>query len=232
VGVGVDRTPTLLSVVVGLQERHVLVETVPRQLPRRGSVTLSGKLDAARYGDPHLIVTAPNGTVTDKGIPSKAGTFRGELVCTDDGRYQVEITATGKGGVAVLSNFPIYCGVPPPARAPGTAGMTPGQFLPGDAEKRMVDLLNRDRAAANLPALTLDRQLSDVARAHSAEMAEHDVVSHNSPRTGTTLDRVHHAGLNPELVSENVGRAYTAEQAETGFMASPGHRAPTSSTVR
>jgi uncharacterized protein YkwD len=39
------------------------------------------------------------------------------------------------------------------------------------------------------------------------------------------MDRVHRAGLTPTFVSENVGRGYTAEEAEQGFMSSPGHRA-------
>ena len=56
-------------------------------------------------------------------------------------------------------------------------------------------------------------------------MAEHDFVGHVSPRTGTALDRVRAAGLQPELILENVGRAYSAQEAESGFMASPGHRA-------
>ena len=42
-------------------------------------------------------------------------------------------------------------------------------------------------------------------------MAEHDFVGHVSPRTGTALDRVHKGGLEPELILENVGRAYSAQ---------------------
>ena len=56
-------------------------------------------------------------------------------------------------------------------------------------------------------------------------MVDHDFVGHVSPRTGGPADRVHRAGLTPSFVSENVGRGYTAEEAEQGFMASPGHRA-------
>ena len=33
------------------------------------------------------------------------------------------------------------------------------------------------------------------------------------------------AGLAPTFISENVGRGYSPEEAEQGFMSSPGHRA-------
>jgi uncharacterized protein YkwD len=69
-----------------------------------------------------------------------------------------------------------------------------------------------------------DPRLTAIARAHSRDMVDHDFVGHVSPRTGTAMDRVHRAGLAPELVLENVGRAYAAEEAESGFLASPGHR--------
>jgi uncharacterized protein YkwD len=72
--------------------------------------------------------------------------------------------------------------------------------------------------------LRLDRQLTAVARAHSAEMAATGVVGHVSPQTGNAADRVKKMGLNPLLVAENVGRAYSAGQAHRGFMGSPGHR--------
>ena len=71
----------------------------------------------------------------------------------------------------------------------------------------------------------MDEQLTAIARAHTHDMVDHDFVGHVSPRTGGPVDRVHRAGLTPTFVSENVGRGYTAEEAEQGFMSSPGHRA-------
>jgi uncharacterized protein YkwD len=55
-------------------------------------------------------------------------------------------------------------------------------------------------------------------------MAEHQFVAHVSPSTGSAAERVARAGLAPILLLENVGRAYSAEDAESGFMTSPGHR--------
>ena len=53
-------------------------------------------------------------------------------------------------------------------------------------------------------------------------MIDHDFVGHLSPRTGTAMDRVRRAGLKPDIVFENVGRAYSPEQAEGGFHRQPG----------
>jgi len=89
----------------------------------------------------------------------------------------------------------------------------------------LLALINRDRKLAGVPPLIADDKLTAVARAHSHDMVDHDFVGHVSPRTGTALDRVHRVGLTPTFVSENVGRGYSADEAEQGFMSSPGHRA-------
>ena len=128
-------------------------------------------------------------------------------------------------GSAVLANFPVYCGVAPPKETPRGAGVRPVAVTAEDAEQRMLVLMNRDRKLAGVAPLVMDDKLVAIARAHTHDMVDHDFVGHVSPRTGNTVDRVHQAGLAPQLISENVGRGYTVDEAEQGFMASPGHRA-------
>ena len=152
------------------------------------------------------------------------GVVRGDLRCGKDGAYQVEITGVGARGTEVLANFPVYCGEAPPAAAPGRAGMSPGVVRAEEAEGQMLELVNRDRKRAGLPPVVADATLAGIARAHSRDMVDNGFVGHLSPRTGTAMDRVRRGGLSPGLVLENVGRAYTAEQAESGFLSSPGHR--------
>ncbi len=50
----------------------------------------------------------------------------GEVACDADGRYQVEIIADGAVGHTVLANFPVYCGVAPPAVWSGGRRHAPG----------------------------------------------------------------------------------------------------------
>jgi uncharacterized protein YkwD len=224
VGIGIDRTGGLMYVVVGLQETHLALAPVPRRLARGGETAISGKL-IGRFKQARVVVTTPDGKVAEQEPSTKEGWVRGRVACAADGRYQVEVTADDASGTAVLANFPVFCGVEPPAVAPRGAGTRQAHVSAEAAEQDVLALVNRDRAAAGLGAVTWDAKLAEVARAHSRDMADHDFVGHVSPRTGTALDRVHKGGLTPELILENVGRAYSAQEVEAGFMASPGHRA-------
>jgi uncharacterized protein YkwD len=224
IGVGIDRAGDLMYVVVGLQEKHVTLAPVPRKLARGATVAIQGKL-VGRYRSARVVITAPDGRVAEQPVSARAGTVQGQLTCAAVGKYQVEVTAEDKSGTAVLANFPVFCGVDPPVLAPRGAGTRQRRVTADAAEKDVLALVNRDRAAAKLEPVTWDAKLAEVARAHSRDMSDHDFVGHVSPRTGTALDRVRKAGLEPELVLENVGRAYSPAEAESGFMASPGHRA-------
>jgi uncharacterized protein YkwD len=223
-GVGIVRERKLLYVSVALQEKHLeLLTPVPRQLPKGGQVAVAARIDPA-FAEPVLVITGPDGTVQEEKAPLRAGVLTGAVRCRRNGRHQVEILASDKGGPAVLANFPVHCGVEPPNLSPGAAGVLPGSTTPEAAERELLALINRDRAHHALPPLVADAKLAEIARAHSREMAKDDRVGHVSPRTGSSLDRVLRAGLRPGLVLENVGRGYSAEEAETGFLASPGHR--------
>lgn len=225
-GVGIDRGAGELRVVIAVQERDVELDPVPRQIVPQKPVTIAGRLRAS-FHDPELVITAPDGTVRELAVRPAVphGRFEATVGCdAGPGRYQVEVTADGAGGPGVLANFPLYCGVAPPRDAPVPAGVQPTVTTAKDSEARLLSLVNRDRAAAGLPPLALDARLAQAARAHSQDMAEHDFVAHISPTTGSAVERVARVGLTPDLLLENVGRAYSAEDAESGFMASPGHR--------
>jgi uncharacterized protein YkwD len=226
IGVGIDRTATEVRVVVAVQGVDVELAPIPRQLKPGGRVTIAGRVDA-RFREARVVVTAPDGSVREHGARAAAarGRFSDELRCdAGAGSYQVEIAAVTSAGPAVLANFPLFCGVAPPNQAPGPATVRPAPMTAAEAERRLLALVNHDRIAAHRPPLALDGKLSDIARAHSRDMAEHQFVAHVSPRTGSAAERVARAGLAPALLLENVGRAYSAEDAESGFMASPGHR--------
>jgi uncharacterized protein YkwD len=225
VGIGVDRSGDTTYIAIGLQERRViLLGPIPRRLPPGGHVAIAARL-ARGLANPEVVITAPDGTVREQMPPLRDGVVRGELRCGANGKYQVEIVAAGKVGSTVLANFPVYCGVAPPAAAPHGAGVRTVKVSVAEAERQMLALINRDRQRAGVPPVTADDELMAVARAHTRDMVDNDFVGHVSPRTGTAMDRVHRAGLTPTFVSENVGRGYTAEEAEQGFMSSPGHRA-------
>jgi uncharacterized protein YkwD len=104
-------------------------------------------------------------------------------------------------------------------------------------ENLMFDYVNAAREKAGLKSLTLDSTLSEVARAHSAEMRDKDYFAHESPteKLKTPLDR-YRLGFEstPRLVAENIFRAWgdrkelsakDALRAHNSLMNSPGHRA-------
>jgi uncharacterized protein YkwD len=223
IGVGIDRTGSELHVVAGFQETPIVLRSpISRQVRSGGRARVAARIDAA-YHDPALVITSPDGRV-EEAPPARGRELSGEVECGADGRYQVEIVATGAAGPTVLANFPVYCGVSPPLVWQGGVGMHQGSVDPVVAEREIVALVNRDRARAGLPPVTLDARLATIARAHCQDMVDHAFIGHLSPRTGTAMDRVRRAGLTPELVFENVGRAYNPDEAESGFLGSPGHR--------
>jgi uncharacterized protein YkwD len=94
-----------------------------------------------------------------------------------------------------------------------------------DAEARMLELVNAERAKAGLRPVVADTRLRDVARLHSEEMFALGYFSHTSPVQGTPVDRLRRGGVPFRLSGENLAYAPTVEIAHAGLMASPGHRA-------
>jgi len=180
---------------------------------------------------PEALVTTPEGRThpLELAAAEKSGplSFRTAVGCdAGRGRYQLELMARNpKSGNVVLANLPFFCDVAPPTSLPRST--VTNRALTSDpraAEERLAALVNEDRRRAGLPALELDAGWSAVARAHSREMAERNVVAHTSPVTGTAVDRAKKAGLSSQELLENLASATSPEEVESGLMASPGHR--------
>jgi uncharacterized protein YkwD len=101
-----------------------------------------------------------------------------------------------------------------------------GQVAPDPAaEEQMLTLVNRERQQAGLRPLQPDQPLRLVARSHSAEMFELHYFAHNSPVSGSPLDRLRRAGIDFVVAGENLAYAPNVQIAHEGLMNSPGHRA-------
>jgi len=94
-----------------------------------------------------------------------------------------------------------------------------------DLEKRMLDLVNRERQAVGLPTLASDPELTEVARRHSADMFARGYFAHDTPEGISPFDRMRDSGVRFLTAGENLALAPTIEVAHTGLMNSPGHRA-------
>ncbi len=104
-----------------------------------------------------------------------------------------------------------------PAPAPA-AGLSP-------ALQQVVDLTNQHRAAAGLPALTVDQRLVNAAQAHSNDMAAHNLMSHTGGDGSDPGQRITAAGYTWRAWAENVAAGFPdAASVDQGWWNSPGHR--------
>jgi len=94
------------------------------------------------------------------------------------------------------------------------------------AQQQVVDLTNARRAAAGLPALTVDGRLSNAAQDHSNDQAARDRMSHTGSNGSNAGQRITNAGYRWASYGENVAAGYSSATAVMdGWMGSSGHRA-------
>jgi hypothetical protein len=85
-----------------------------------------------------------------------------------------------------------------------------------DAESEFITALNGERTRRGLPALTVCRELRDVARAHSRRMADANLLHHNPNLASDVKDWTR--------LAENVGRGGSVASLHRALMNSDGHR--------
>jgi uncharacterized protein YkwD len=223
-GIGIDRATSENRILVAVQTKLLDLAPVQRVWPNGAEIDVSGRLLGV-FREPHFYVTFPSGEAQRYPILVRQQEFLTRIRCDrGPGIYQLEVFGNNGLGPKVLANFPVYCGVDPPAAYEGAAGYVPPRVAPNEAETQLLDLVNQARRHAGLAEVPADPRLADVARAHSRDMHENNFVGHISPTTGGPMDRVLTAGLSFARVLENVGRDASAEEVHAGLMRSPGHR--------
>ena len=117
--------------------------------------------------------------------------------------------------------------------APNAAGTAPAQQLSpldsfaydAQAEQQLLDLSNQARADAGVALLQVDEGLTEAARAHAAEMAAQQQLSHQLPGEPSLIQRLAaRSDLHLDHVGENVAFSGNVDQAQDGLMQSPPHR--------
>ena len=94
-----------------------------------------------------------------------------------------------------------------------------------EAEARMLELVNAERAKAGLKQLVRDAELEKVARSHSIDMLQRGYFSHATLENDSPFDRMKEGGVAFSTAGENLALAPTTNLAHQGLMDSPGHRA-------
>ncbi|MGN0735940.1 MAG: CAP domain-containing protein [Anaerovoracaceae bacterium] len=108
----------------------------------------------------------------------------------------------------------------------GATGSTGTVSSVNSMEKQVASLTNSERKAAGLGSLTLDSQLSKLARMKAEDMAKNGYFSHTSPTYGSAFDMMKQYGVSYRTAGENIAKGQkTAESVMNGWMNSSGHRA-------
>ena len=93
-------------------------------------------------------------------------------------------------------------------------------------EKRVVELVNNERQKQGLKPLTIDWQLSRVARIKSQDMKDNGYFSHTSPTYGSPFNMMKNFGITYRYAAENIAKGQkTPEAVVSSWMNSSGHRA-------
>lgn len=225
-GVGVAALPDgSTRMMVAVLERAVELEPLPVAVGRKGSFALAGRVLGTRT-KPWVEVIGPGGrSSTLPAAVAANGRFGVRVGCDDGpGAYQIEVMAEGRYGVEVAANFPVYCGMAPPA----SIEVVVEQLDPAVGAEQIARAnflyLNEERRARGLAPLAWAEDAAAIAHAHSEDMLAHGFVGHTSPTTGDVTARFQGAGLRPMVIRENVARGYGPKGIHDSLMNSPGHR--------
>ncbi|MBQ3379688.1 MAG: hypothetical protein IJG50_07500 [Clostridia bacterium] len=115
----------------------------------------------------------------------------------------------------------------PDASGPEDSNAAPSaQSAVSETEREVVRLTNEIRASYGLAELSLNEDLSRVARSKAEDMAKYGYFSHESPTYGSPFDMMRAFGIEFVSAGENIAMGYkSAEAAVNAWMNSEGHRA-------
>ena len=116
---------------------------------------------------------------------------------------------------------------PAPDKAPANSLVVPSDSSTYDlqAERQLLEMANTERSHAGLVPLKMDDGLVRAARAHAAEMASQNQLSHQFSGEPSLPQRLAaSSALRLQGEGENVAMAGDAQQAHQALMSSPPHR--------
>jgi hypothetical protein len=103
--------------------------------------------------------------------------------------------------------------------------MAHAQQVPSPQEQRLLDLTNQVRAEQGFSPLQWDSALAVAARAHTEQMIERRLLSHQLPGEPDLASRAGQDGAHFRIVAENIGMAGSIDALQAEWMHSPPHRA-------
>ncbi|MFW6036149.1 MAG: CAP domain-containing protein, partial [Halothermotrichaceae bacterium] len=109
-------------------------------------------------------------------------------------------------------------------RPPTTPGQGDREAEPTGQESRLVSLVNQERRKNNLQPLSVDSEVTRVARIKAQDMVDNNYFSHYSPTYGSPFDMLDQFGVDYQYAGENLAQNVSVERAHQALMNSSGHR--------
>lgn len=140
----------------------------------------------------------------------------------DGSGYLVPAVTSGEGSVSLEG----AAGAESPAQVAAPAGCAASDANAAQFANEVLALVNQERAANGLTAVTLNAQLNQAAQGHSFDMGCNFFLSHTGSDGSDPGLRIDNTGYYWLTWGENVAAGYsTAATVMNGWMNSPGHRA-------
>ncbi len=219
-GIGIAGRGRRVAIVTGAP-LMTLAEPLPRALPFGGSAELDALLDPQLHA-PHLNLTHEDQTVDHPAVTAIGDHhFAATIACgAHVGVQWLAIEACDPSNAPVgIGVIPIVCYAEP---TPVYRIEPVANAAAPDPAPALAAIINRERAAADLPVLRSDIRLDHAAREHAERSARAHEVSHDLG--GSARDRLRHAGLEPPRVGETVLAAGDLGAVAERIMNDPGFR--------
>jgi len=113
----------------------------------------------------------------------------------------------------------------PALQLPGYKECPGGSQLDSTADQQLVDLINHERTQRNIPPLQPDPHLTEAARQHSVQMAQHQTLSHQLPGEIPLEERYAALSLQSIFNGETLVTSDSVSSANHRLMNDPGHSA-------
>ena len=210
--------PTVAVVTYG---SAITITGAPRHLDADGSAELHIQLDLTFHGI-HVTVHHEDGTISSLVTTVDGVGYASHFECgAHEGPQWLQVEATADVHTTARTLVPIYCATKPPA----TYATEPVANLPStDPQRRLIALINRERAALGIPLLAIDPRASWAARDTAQRMASTSSIEHTLGGT-TPETRLRHAGLLPPLALETTMHAESIAHAAELLLNVPKYRA-------
>jgi uncharacterized protein YkwD len=211
-----DRGSVALAVVAA--PVGATLQPIPARVRESSWVTIDGQLLVPATGA-RVVLIGPAGLPRTMPASFTDGHVVARFSADHPGRWLAQLVADLNEGPLPVAEIELQVGEPAQARdeAPGEAEAGP------DEEASLALMVNNARLSEGLAPLPLDPALSALARAHSARMAERDLVAHDAG-DGDPEKRLESAQIAADTLGENVAHGATVAASHRLLWWSPSHR--------